>query len=181
MADGHIALYPGTFDPATKGHTDIITRAAAVVDKLYVGVAGNAGKGPLFTVEERVAMVQDEIDAMDDRKLAANISVAVVDGLLVHSARKLGVTVIIRGLRAVSDFEYEIQMASLNKSLDPGIETVFLMASDRHQFISSRFVKEIGSLDGKIDNFVSPRVAKRLMEKFSGGKTVQAGAASKVY
>lgn len=181
MPDGHIALYPGTFDPATRGHTDIIMRAAAVVDKLYIGVAGNAGKGPLFSVEERVAMVQDEIDAMTDRKLAANIQVAVIDGLLVHSARKLGVTVLIRGLRAVTDFEYEIQMASLNKSLDAGIETVFLMASDRHQFISSRFVKEIGSLGGKIDDFVSPRVAKRLMEKFNKGQTVQAGTASKAY
>lgn len=179
--DGHIALYPGTFDPATKGHTDIIKRAAAVVDKLYVGVAGNAGKGPLFSVDERVAMVRDEIDAMSDRGLAANISVVVVEGLLVHSARKLGVTVLVRGLRAVTDFEYEIQMASLNKSLDPGIETIFLMASDRHQFISSRFVKEIGALGGKIDDFVSPLVAKRLHDKFGSGKTVQAGAASKVY
>ena len=105
MTEGHIALYPGTFDPATKGHIDIIQRAAAVVDKLYVGVAGNAGKGPLFSVDERVAMVQDEIDAMEDRTLAANIEVSVVDGLLVHSARKLGVTVLVRGLRAVSDFE----------------------------------------------------------------------------
>ncbi len=179
--DGHIALYPGTFDPATKGHTDIIKRAAAVVDKLYVGVASNAGKGPLFSVEERVAMVRDEIDAMSDRGLAANISVVVVEGLLVHSARKLGVTVLVRGLRAVTDFEYEIQMASLNKSLDPGIETIFLMASDRHQFISSRFVKEIGALGGKIDDLVSPLGAKRLHDKFGSGKTVQAGAASKVY
>ena len=181
MADGHIALYPGTFDPATKGHTDIITRAARAVDKLYVGVAGNAGKGPLFTVEERVAMVQDEIDAIEDRALAANIEVAVVDGLLVHCAAKLGATVLVRGLRAVTDFEYEMQMASLNRSLDANIETVFLMASDRHQFISSRFVKEIGSLGGKIDDFVSPRVKKRLMDKFAGGKSVAAGAASKVY
>jgi len=105
----------------------------------------------------------------------------VIDGLLVHCAARLSATVLIRGLRAVTDFEYEIQMASLNKSLDPNIETVFLMASDRHQFISSRFVKEIGSLGGDISHFVSPRVAKRLMQKFNRGESVQAGAASKVY
>jgi pantetheine-phosphate adenylyltransferase len=181
MADGHIGLYPGTFDPATRGHTDIIQRAAQVVDQLIIGVAGNAGKGPLFSVDERVAMVQDEIDVMRANGVATNITITVIDGLLVHCAARLGATVLIRGLRAVTDFEYEIQMASLNKSLDPKIETVFLMASDRHQFISSRFVKEIGSLDGDISHFVSPRVAQRLMDKFNRGQTVQAGAASKVY
>lgn len=181
MVEGHIGLYPGTFDPATRGHIDIIQRAAQVVDQLIVGVAGNAGKGPLFTVEERVAMVQDEIDVLAAEGVADNISVTVVDGLLVHCAARLNATVLVRGLRAVTDFEYEIQMASLNKSLDKNIETIFLMASDRHQFISSRFVKEIGSLDGDISHFVSPRVAKRLLEKFNKGETVQSGAASKVY
>jgi pantetheine-phosphate adenylyltransferase len=181
MADGHIGLYPGTFDPATRGHTDIIKRAAQVVDRLIVGVAGNAGKGPLFTVDERVAMVKDEIASIADRSVADNISVTVIDGLLVHCAAKLGATVLIRGLRAVTDFEYEIQMASLNKSLDANIETVFLMASDRHQFISSRFVKEIGSLGGDISHFVSPLVAERLLTKFNRGDKVQAGAASKAY
>lgn len=181
MTDGHVGLYPGTFDPATRGHTDIIQRAAQVVDKLIVGVAGNAGKGPLFSVDERVAMVQDEIDVMAAEGIANNITVVAIDGLLVHCAARLNATVLVRGLRAVTDFEYEIQMASLNKSLDKTIETIFLMASDRHQFISSRFVKEIGSLDGDITHFVSPRVAKRLMEKFNRGETVQAGAASKAY
>lgn len=181
MVDGHIGLYPGTFDPATRGHIDIIHRAAQVVDHLIIGVAGNAGKGPLFTVEERVAMVQDEIDVLAADGKANNITVSVIDGLLVHCAAQLKATVLIRGLRAVTDFEYEIQMASLNKSLDKNIETIFLMASDTHQFISSRFVKEIGSLDGDISHFVSPRVAKRLLEKFNKGETVQAGAASKVY
>ena len=181
MTDGHIGLYPGTFDPATRGHNDIIRRSAQVVDKLIVGVAGNAGKGPLFSVDERVAMVQDEIDVMAAEGEANNITVTVIDGLLVHCAARLNATVLVRGLRAVTDFEYEIQMASLNKSLNPDIETIFLMASDRHQFISSRFVKEIGSLDGDISHFVSPRVAKRLMDKFNRGETVQAGAASKAY
>ena len=181
MTDGHTGLYPGTFDPATRGHIDIIKRAASVVDRLIIGVARNAGKGPLFSVEERVAMVEDEVAALEDRALASNITVTVMDGLLVHCAAKLGANVLIRGLRAVTDFEYEIQMASLNKSLDPNIETIFLMASDTHQFISSRFVKEIGSLDGDISHFVSPLVAKRLMEKFNKGETVQAGAASKAY
>jgi len=181
MADGHIGLYPGTFDPATRGHTDIIARAATVVDKLFIGVAGNAGKGPLFSIDERVAMVEDEIAAMRHQTPAAKMSVVVIDGLLVHCAARLKATVLIRGLRAVTDFEYEIQMASLNKSLDPAIETVFLMASDRHQFISSRFVKEIGSLGGDISHLVSSRVAARLLAKFDRGATVRPGAASRSY
>ena len=144
MAEPRIGLYPGTFDPVTNGHVDIIARSALLVDRLIVGVAVNAGKGPLFTADERVEMVQDEIAALENVEAAKRIVVQPIDGLLVAYAAKHGASVIVRGLRAVSDFEYEFQMASMNHRLDPGVETVFLMASDRHQFISSRFVKEIG-------------------------------------
>ena len=181
MVDGHIGLYPGTFDPATRGHIDIIQRAARVVDSLIVGVAGNAGKGPLFSVEERVAMVEDEVAVLAKDGIADNISVAVIDGLLVHCAARLNATVLIRGLRAVTDFEYEMQMASLNRGQNANIEPNFLMASDTNQFISSRFTKEIGALGGEIEHLVPPGVAKRLHEKFAAGRSVEAGAASKVY
>ena len=158
MPQPRVGLYPGTFDPVTNGHMDIIDRAALLVDRLVVGVAVNAGKGPLFPVEERIAMVEDEIAALENREAAARIVVQPIDGLLVHYAAKHGVHVIVRGLRAISDFEYEFQMASMNRRLDSSIETVFLMASDRHQFISSRFVKEIGGLGGEVSHFVSPRL-----------------------
>lgn len=181
MANQRIGLYPGTFDPVTNGHMDIIYRAARVVDKLLVGVARNAGKGPLFGVDERIQMVKDEVDLIDDREVAARIVPQAFDGLLVDYARNHEVSVIIRGLRAVSDFEYEFQMASMNRRLEPEIETLFLMSSDRHQFISSRFVKEIGALGGEVLHFVSPRVADRLKTRFQRGAAVQSGAASKVY
>lgn len=181
MATERIGLYPGTFDPITNGHNDIIFRGARLVDKLIVGIAGNAGKGPLFSLEERVQMVQDEIDALEDRELASRIVPQPMDGLLVHYAAEHNVNMIVRGLRAISDFEYEIQMASMNKRLDATIETIFLMASDRHQFISSRFVKEIRGLGGDVSSFVPSRVLMRLKTKFDGGVKVLSGAASKVY
>jgi len=160
-----IGVYPGTFDPITNGHFDIIQRAVKVVDHLIVGVARNDGKGPLFTTAERVEMVEGELHQI--KQSGASIEVRAFDSLLMHFAVAMGAQVIIRGLRAVSDFEYEFQMAGMNARLNPQVETVFLMASDRHQFISSRFVKEIGRLGGDITHFVSPRVASRLADRFA--------------
>jgi len=165
-----IGVYPGTFDPITNGHMDIIVRATTLVDHLIVGVARNAGKGPLFSVGERVELVRDEIAAIDGAVNGTTIEVRAFDSLLMHFAQAVKATVIIRGLRAVSDFEYEFQMAGMNARLDPKIETVFLMASDRNQFISSRFVKEIGNLGGDIGQFVSPRVKQRLLHRFDADK-----------
>jgi len=167
MAD-RTGVYPGTFDPVTNGHMDIISRAARVVDALIVGVAINAGKGPLFSLDERVEMVAEEI------KLAANtkncrVEVRSFEGLLTNFAASCGASLIIRGLRAVTDFEYEFQMTGMNTKLNSEIETVFLMASEGEQFISSRLVKEIGSLDGDISHFVSPRVRKRMLLRFGNG------------
>jgi pantetheine-phosphate adenylyltransferase len=166
MIKPRVGIYPGTFDPITNGHTDIIRRAAKLVDRLIIGVARNDGKGPLFATDERVEIVRDEIAHMDDGA-AERIEVRPFDTLLVHFAEAVGASVIVRGLRAVSDFEYEIQMANMNASLNPQIETLFLMASDRYQFIASRLVKEIGALGGDISHFVSPRVAQRLAERFA--------------
>jgi len=164
MSD-RVGLYPGTFDPITNGHLDIVSRAAKVVDRLIIAVAVNAGKGPLFPLEERVGLVREEV--ADLAKIhSCNIEVRSFDNLLVDFARQSGARIIIRGLRAVSDFEYEFQMAGMNARLSPDIETLFLMASERCQFISSRFVKEIGRLGGDISSFVSPRVRARLDEKF---------------
>ncbi len=161
MSGFRIALYPGTFDPITNGHTDIILRAARMVDRLIVAVAANAGKGPLFDLDERVEMVENEIAAHDGR-LGGRVEVRPFHTLLMHFAEEVEARVIVRGLRAVSDFEYEFQMAGMNARLNPEVETVFLMASERHQFISSRFVKEIARLDGDITSFVSNRVAERI-------------------
>lgn len=162
-----IGVYPGTFDPVTNGHVDIITRASRVVDHLVIGVAVNAGKGPMFSLDERTQMVRAEIAALQEAgKNGASIEVRPFDTLLMHFAQECGAKIIVRGLRAVSDFEYEFQMAGMNSRLDPGVETLFLMASERCQFISSRFVKEIGRLGGDISSFVSPRVRERLLERF---------------
>lgn len=166
---GHLGIYPGSFDPPTNGHLDIISRACKVADKLLVGVAVNAGKSPLFTLEERKKMVQAEVNSLPPAT-AARIEVVSFGGLLMNFVDEVGASVIIRGLRAVSDFEYEFQMAGMNARLNPRVETVFLMASDRHQFISSRFVKEIGRLGGDIGHFVSPSVKAKLEAKFANGE-----------
>lgn len=158
-------VYPGTFDPVTNGHMDIISRATRVVDRLIVAVAVNADKEPLFSLAERVAMVEADIRALKP-EVAARIEVRPFDNLLVEFVMDVGASMIVRGLRAVSDFEFEFQMAAMNSRLDPELETVFLMASDRHQFISSRFVKEIGRLGGDISHFVSLPVAAQLRERF---------------
>src|SRR6266702_4737921 len=164
-----IGIYPGTFDPITNGHTDIIRRAVYVVDHLVIGVARNDGKGPLFSTDERVEIVRGEIEHLESGA-ASRIEVRPFETLLMSFAESVGAGVIIRGLRAVSDFEYEFQMAGMNARLNPRIETVFLMASDRFQFISSRFVKEIGQLGGDVSHFVSPRVAKRLLDRYSDAR-----------
>src|ERR687884_1653438 len=164
-----IGVYPGTFDPITNGHTDVIRRALHVVDHLVLGVARNDAKGPLFSTDERVEIVRDEMNHLENGD-AGRIEVRAFDTLLMHFAESVGANVIVRGLRAVSDFEYEFQMAGMNARLNPKIETVFLMASDRFQFISSRFVKEIGMLGGDVSHFVSPRVAARLLDRFNGAQ-----------
>jgi pantetheine-phosphate adenylyltransferase len=167
MSSPRIGVYPGTFDPITNGHTDIIRRAAKLVDHLVIGVARNDGKGPLFTTDERVAIVREDMKHTLDAETVARIEVQPFETLLMKFAESNGAGIIIRGLRAVSDFEYEFQMAGMNARLNTVIETVFLMSADRYQFISSRFVKEIGALGGDISHFVSPLVAKRLTEQFA--------------
>ena len=157
-----IALYPGTFDPVTNGHFDIVHRAVKLVDKLVIGVAINAGRGPMFSLEERVAMLEEQTAPLTQ---FAVIEVLPFETLLMHFARQVGAQMIIRGLRAVADFEYEFQMTAMNQQLDRDIETVFLMADPRHQAIASRLVKEIVVLGGDISSFVSKPVAARLMER----------------
>ena len=169
MSQHRTAVYPGTFDPITNGHIDIIRRAARLVDRLVIGVSTNAGKGPLFSIEERVAMVTDEVKALDLPEGNGKVEVRAFDTLLMHFAQAMDARMILRGLRAVSDFEYEFQMAGMNARINHEVETVFLMASDRQQFISSRLVKEIGRLGGDISSFVSSRVAQRLAARFKQG------------
>lgn len=158
-----IGLYPGTFDPITNGHMDIIGRAVKLVDRLVIGVARNDDKGPLFTTDQRVEMVQAEVARFGDK-----VEVRPFASLLMHFAEELDASIIVRGLRAVSDFEYEFQMTAMNQRLNADIETVFLMADPRHQAIASRLVKEIARLDGDIGSFVSPAVAAAVMSKVKG-------------
>ena len=168
MASERIGVYPGTFDPTTSGHLEVMRRSLRLVDKLVIGCAINIGKGPLFSLEERMEIVGEDIADFpaEDRQ---RIQVVPFEGLLIHFVREVGASVIIRGLRAVSDFEYEIQMANMNARMEPEIETIFLMASDRHQFIASSLVKDIARLGGDTSQFVSKRVFERLKAKFAKG------------
>lgn len=166
-APRRVGLYPGTFDPITNGHLDVIGRAARLMDRLVVGVAINLGKGPLFSLEERVELVRAETRQIAERN-GTVIDVVPFDDLLIEFARREGATMILRGLRAVSDFDYEFQMAGMNYRMAPDIETVFLMASERHQFIASRLVKEVAKLGGDITSFVPPLTLQRVMARVRG-------------
>jgi len=158
-------LYAGTFDPITHGHIDLVARAVKLVDRLVIGVAVNRDKGPLFSLDERVEMIREEVAVFAN---GSEIVVRPFENLLMHFAKEVGATVIIRGLRAASDFEYEFQMTGMNQQLDREIETVFLMADPSLQAIASRWVKEIARLGGDVSAFVPPRVAERLKVKFAG-------------
>lgn len=163
-----IGLYPGTFDPITLGHMDIIRRAAALVDRLVIGVAINRDKGPLFTLEERVAMIETECAELS-KETGTEIIPHPFENLLIDCARDVGAQIIIRGLRAVADFEYEFQMVGMNRALDTTVETVFLMAEAKHQAIASKLVKEIARLDGDVSKFVTPTVNEALKMRFAKG------------
>ena len=152
-----VGLYPGTFDPITLGHMDVIRRASALVDKLVIGVAINRDKGPLFPLDARVSMIEQEC-AVLAKQTDMEIAVHPFENLLIDCARDVGAGVIVRGLRAVADFEYEYQMVGMNRVLDDSIETVFLMAEAQHQAIASKLVKEIARLGGDVSRFVTPAV-----------------------
>ena len=159
-----VAVYPGTFDPITLGHLDIIRRGAHLVDKLVIGVTTNPSKEPMFSVEDRMAMVKREVTGFP-----GNIQVVEFDSLLMDFAEAQGATAILRGLRAVADFEYEFQMAGMNQQLNDDIETVFLMADVSLQPIASKLVKEIARFGGAIDKFVTPEVAEDVRRHLNGG------------
>ena len=158
------AIYPGTFDPLTRGHEDLVRRASGLFEKLVVGVADSKNKRPFFSLDERLTIANEVLGHYP------NVEVQSFSGLLKDFVRTHDARVIVRGLRAVSDFEYEFQMAGMNARVNPDVETVFLMASERCQFISSRFVKEIGRLGGDISSFVSPRVKSMLDERWANGR-----------
>jgi pantetheine-phosphate adenylyltransferase len=155
-----IAVYPGSFDPLTNGHLDIIQRSCALFDKLIVAVAHNQRKQPLFSLEERIAMVRSVSDP-------AKVEVDTIDGLLVDYAHTKGASAVVRGLRAVADFEYEFQMTLMNRRLAPDVETVFLMTRDDHSFVSSSLVKEVASFGGNVDEFVPPAIAAQLKARIA--------------
>jgi len=156
----HIGVYPGTFDPITKGHLDVIERGIKLFDVLIVAVAEGLSKAPLFEVDERLDMIRAEV------KKYKKVQVESFDNLLMDYMRKKKSNIVLRGLRVMSDFEYEFQMALINRKLDPTVETVFMMTSDNYAPVSSRFIKEIASYGGDVSPFVTPRVSKRLKQKF---------------
>lgn len=159
-------LYPGTFDPVTLGHLDIIKRATVLVDRLVIGVAINRDKGPLFSLEERVGMIEDECRSISETT-GCEIVAHPFENLLITCAHDVNASLIIRGLRAVADFEYEYQMVGMNRVMDDTVETVFLMAEAEHQAIASKLVKEIARLDGDVSHFVTPAVNKALSDKLA--------------
>ena len=156
------AVYPGTFDPITNGHHDLVRRAASIFDKVVVAIAANPNKAPMFTLEQRVDMARRVLADVH------NVEVRGYVGLTVDFARQNGLSVIVRGLRAVSDFDYEFQMAGMNYRMAPDVETIFLMASERHQFIASRLVKEVAMLGGDISSFVPPLTHQRMLQRIRG-------------
>ncbi len=158
-----VGIYPGTFDPITNGHADIISRASRICDELILAVSTSLTKGPLFAIEERCGLAKLSLEKYG---IATNVKVMSFDGLLVNFASKIGANLIIRGLRAVSDFEYEFQMACMNSRLDEKVETMFLPASEKNQFISSKLVKEIASLGGDISAFVIPEIKEKLLQYY---------------
>lgn len=174
-----VGVYPGTFDPITNGHRDIIKRSLRVVDRLIVGIAINSEKDPIFSNPQREALIQEEVSMiaheLGDTSILKRIQICSFTSLLIEFVKNVGGNLIIRGLRAVSDFEFEFQMASMNGRLAPEIQTIFLTASDRHHFISSRFVKEICRLGGEIDQFVSPHVAEALYGLYPQKKITSSG------
>lgn len=160
-----IALYPGTFDPITLGHIDIIRRASPMVDRLVIGVAINRDKGPLFSLDERLAMIEAECAKLSEQT-GTEIVAHPFENLLIDCAEDVGAQIIVRGLRAVADFEYEFQMVGMNRKLNDSIETVFLMAEPEHQAIASKLVKEIARLGGDVSKFVTPSVTDALKARF---------------
>ena len=158
----HMAIYPGTFDPITRGHLDIIERCQKLFDEVVVAVAEETSKSPLFSVAERIEMIKEETSRY------SNVDVESFKGLLIDYVENKGASVIVRGLRVISDFEYEFQMALTNRELAPAIETVFLMTSENYSHISSKFIKEIAKLGGRLEPFVTPGVAARLKRRFGG-------------
>ena len=160
-------LYPGTFDPIHHGHIDIIRRGCSLVDRLVIGVAINRDKGPMFSLEERVAMIEAEVGPVAEAT-GCEIVVHPFENLLIDCAHDVGASVIVRGLRAVADFEYEFQMVGMNRSLDSSVETVFLMADAKNQAIASKLVKEIARLGGDVSKFVTPSVNEALKQRVSG-------------
>ena len=158
-----VAVYPGSFDPITNGHLDVIQRAAAMFDQVVIGVAHNPDKIPMFSLKRRLDLVRAATEHL------SNVTVDDFQGLLVEYCRRKGATVVVRGLRAVSDFEFEFQMALMNRKLESKVETIFLMPKDEYTFISSRLVKEIAGLGGDVSKFVPPVVQEALQKKLAGG------------